>query len=79
MVENQFFGGKVLAVNTIHDSYLFDLHLDMLEDFSKIVKESLENTPSDLYNLFNIKFELPLKVDLEHGPNWKECKIEVKV
>ena len=79
MVENQFFGGKVLAVNTIHDSYLFDLHLDMLQDFSKIVKEALENTPAELYNLFNIKFELPLKVDLEHGPNWKECKIEVKV
>jgi len=77
--QHSFFDGKVLAINTIHDSYLFDMRRDYLEIFAPIVKQTLENTPTDLYNLFNIKFELPLKVDLEYGTNWKECKTEVKV
>ena len=39
-----------------------------------LIKETMEKAPQYLKEIFNIDFDLPLKVDGEAGENWLEMR-----
>ena len=61
-----------LLVNTVHDSIILDCHKSILEEAYEVVKSTTEGAPSILKEVFNIDFNLPLKVDITAGRNWKQ-------
>ena len=76
--ENNFFDGRCLPINTVHDSFIFDVKREVLPEVADFVKKKLESAVEYMYNIFCIKFNLPLRFDLESGPNWKHMT-KVKV
>lgn len=61
-----------LMVMTVHDSIVFDCKDEVLAYAMTTIKKTLEDAPKYLKSLLNIDFDLPLKVDISYGPNWKE-------
>ena len=61
-----------LLVNTIHDSIIFDSRACVLDLGLELVRTIMENAPQYLKEIFDIDFDLPLKVDVEYGRNWNE-------
>ena len=74
-------GLPVLFTSTVHDSVDLDVdptsRLDIPADVCynsvcTIVKESIEDIPINFYNLFGIKFDLPLTCEIGCGQNLKD-------
>ena len=74
---------KILLINTIHDSILFDIpHEEVFEGTSVNLIEHLGNLKkimvsisTSVNNLWpEVNFDLPLSVDAEYGPNWGAMK-----
>ena len=59
--KNNLNGKMILQV---HDELLFEVPLDDIDRFIKIVKDKMENA---------MKFDVPLKVDYNYGLNWLEA------
>lgn len=66
--------GKVLLVNTVHDSVLLDLCKEFVVECASLVKDVMESAPEYLKEEFGIEFNLPLKAELKIGPNWLEME-----
>lgn len=66
----------VLLVNTVHDSILFDCEYSTvaIDVLLSIIKPVMENAPNYLKEIFNIDFDLPLKIEAKMGKNWKEVE-----
>ena len=63
-------GLPVLFTSTVHDSVDLDIPSDVCyNSVCKIVKDSIESIPQNFYNLFNIKFDLPVTCELGYGTN----------
>lgn len=71
---NPIFDGRVLLINTIHDSILLDCEKDFVPDVCMLVKSVMEKAPEYLYEEFGIEFDLPLPVGLKIGPNWGDME-----
>lgn len=54
---------RVLIVNSVHDSILFYIPDDILEETLKIIRHVMENLPIDLY--FDRELSLPMIADVE--------------
>lgn len=63
-----------LMVMTVHDSIIFDCKNEVLDYAVKVIKRVLEDAPKYLKQFLDIDFNLPLKVEISYGPNWKEQK-----
>lgn len=73
--------GKVLLVNTVHDSIMFDaLTSDLSEvaNFCREVKGLMEKAPDFYKEKFGVEFTLPLKVEVTYGESWKDQTVEVE-
>jgi len=68
---------KCLLINTVHDSILFDIHMDVLPESLALIRHIMLDVPKRLEELFGFTFDLPLKVDIDMGANWADMK-EVK-
>jgi DNA polymerase-1 len=64
---------KFLLINTVHDSVIIDCKKEFVDFTCNLVKNELELGYIVLKKLFNIEFNLPLKVDIKCGSNWREC------
>lgn len=64
--------GNILPINTIHDSYVFDVrdteHLNILKD---IVQEKQNTFVEHLKLCYNVSINAPLKLDIKSGFSWK--------
>lgn len=60
---------KVKLINTVHDSVLLDCKKEFARETCKIIKDVLEYS-SWMKNLWDIDFDLPLKVDISIGSSW---------
>lgn len=71
---------KCCLINTIHDSVLFDIHEDVLNESLKVIKEVMSNVSYYLNKDFNIKdFDVPITVKIKKGRNWyDQQEVEVK-
>lgn len=62
---------RCLMINTVHDSIIFDCHKSIVATAMKTIKETLEDAPRYIKERLNLDFNLPLKVDISFGDNWK--------
>ena len=71
---NPMLKDKCLMINTVHDSVIFDVHYSVLEYACDEIKRIMESAPEIMKEVYGIDIELPLKVEVTAGPNWKEQK-----
>ncbi len=65
----------VLIINTTHDSIMLDCAEDIEhETLIPAVINEMEKAPQYLEEIFDIDFDMPLKVTAELGPNWGALK-----
>lgn len=65
---------QCLLTNTIHDSIIFDCQADVLDTACRIIKDTMEDAPKYIKQVFGLDFDLALDVDVEYGRNWLELK-----
>lgn len=66
----------VILVNTIHDSVMFDCESRSAAiEWATRAKEIMESAPDILKKVYNIDFDLPLKVGVEMGVSWYDMKV----
>lgn len=71
LFKNDFFGGKVRPINTVHDSVVLDVHHDVLAEVAPKVKAILEHIPKGMRSCgYDLKMQYP--VDLTAGPNYQD-------
>ena len=63
-----------LPVNTVHDSILFDVRLDKLDQCVRIVSSTMKAVPLAMKKRFGLDITLPFNVDVEIGESWKNMK-----
>lgn len=68
---------KCKMINTVHDSVLFDIHVDVLDDAIKMIKSTMEAAPAYYKETFGKEFSLPLPVGVSVGLNWLDMKEQV--
>lgn len=70
-----------ILINTVHDSILFDVHKDVLEEALVMIKRTMLEVPDKMNELYpDLNFDLPLGVDLEFGPSWLDKEsVEVEI
>lgn len=62
---------KCLLINTVHDSILFDIHKDVLEEALNLIRNTMSNVASILNNTYNINdFDVKIVVNITKGLNW---------
>lgn len=73
---------KSLLINSVHDSILLDVpNVNSIDsdpnswyNVGKLVKRVFDDVPENFERLFKQKFNLPFRVELQVGPNWKEME-----
>ena len=71
MLRTDFFGGRILPISTIHDSFVFDVHKDTTIDELTQIKEVLKRTPYAMNLAYkNLDFDILVGVDVETGHDW---------
>ena len=63
-----------LLINTIHDSIVFDVDRLTVYNVSEAVKDIMQDAPKFMKERFGVEIDIPLKVDIEYGDSWKDCK-----
>ena len=63
-------GGKIRMVMTVHDSILFDVHKDALDDLVREIGAVLRDTPAYLKSVFNIDFPTHTNIGIAYGRTW---------
>lgn len=63
---------KYLLINTVHDSMMLDCRNKYIEDAKKDIQEVLDTIPDLLYNMYGLKLQVPLRVDITTGHSWYE-------
>ena len=65
---------KALLINTVHDSVLLDVHVDVLDKAVDTVERVFRSAPQLLKKHFDIDFHMPLNVSSSVGYNWGEME-----
>lgn len=69
LLNNDFFGGKVKLINTVHDSIYLDMHKDLVERVVPTVKAIMEAVPRKYKKDLNLDFPVPFPVEADVGLN----------
>jgi DNA polymerase I-like protein with 3'-5' exonuclease and polymerase domains len=67
-------GLKSCIVNTVHDSMVIDIYPDEQEKMVQVIEDVESNLVSNINELWNIDFNIPLTLEAGIGPNWLEQK-----
>lgn len=59
-------------INTVHDSIMFDIEKDSLDECTQVILNVMERAPHYLKKIYNIDFDLPLKAEATVGVSWKQ-------
>ena len=61
-------------VCTVHDSVLIDCPEKEVDKVVELCYQTFEEFPSFWKKVFNSDFNVPLKVEVQTGPNWGDMK-----
>jgi DNA polymerase-1 len=61
---------RMLLVNTVHDSVVLDVAPDAVEECVKVLKNTFDNMPLYIQEVFGIELVVDLKAGISKGPNW---------
>lgn len=67
LIANDFFGGKVFIVNTVHDAVYFDCHKDVLDVVCAGVKQIMEDLPNYFNTVHGYDLQVPFPAAVEFG------------
>ncbi|APU03166.1 DNA polymerase [Ralstonia phage phiAp1] len=79
LIANDFFGGRVWVINTVHDAIYLDVHHSVLDIVCKYVKQIMESLPQYFSQKYGYNLNVPFPAAAEYGPNmhtkehWKEA------
>lgn len=66
---------SVKLINTVHDSLIFDIHKNSLDTLANLCHNVMTTTVKEVFkNSYDIDLDIPLRVDVEYGSNWKDLK-----
>jgi DNA polymerase I-like protein with 3'-5' exonuclease and polymerase domains len=67
----------IQMVNTVHDSIILDFDSKVWDNNSivNIVDKCFNDVPQNFEKLFGVKFNLPMRVECQVGPDWKNMEI----
>lgn len=66
---------KIVMCNTVHDSFIFDVHPDCDIEHLRNIRDILQSVPDIVNKLWPaVNLDLPLTVGVEMGDNWADCK-----
>lgn len=73
LFSNNFYDNKCLPINTVHDSLLFDVHVDVLDEAVPKICKILEDIPNSMKPLgYTLKMPYPVAPDV--GKNWRDME-----
>lgn len=72
---SEIFKDKLFMINQVHDSLVFDCHESVLDKAAEFIYIILTNSPAILKETLGLDFDLPLKVELKYGRNWKNTEV----
>jgi DNA polymerase-1 len=65
---------KILMVNTVHDSILFDVKKKYLKKACIFIRDSLYSVKQRLKDRFDIEITVPLGCEFKYGKSWGELE-----
>ena len=67
----------VKLINTVHDSIILDFDSKVCDNNSivKLVNNCFTDIPTNFKKLFGVEFNLPMRVEIQVGPNWGNMEI----
>jgi len=65
---------KSLIINTVHDSVVVDIYPGEELQVANMMYDSMTQVSQKFEELYNVKWSVPLEVDLEIGNNWLNMK-----
>ena len=72
MLEEKLYGLQSVIVNTVHDSFVLDIHPDELDEVMSVINE-VQSAMTDKINLqWGIDINVPMLLEAKVGPNWLE-------
>lgn len=75
-MKGKYDGAKL--VNTVHDSIIIDCKDEHVESLSELMLQVFEDVPKNFEKLFGVEFNLPMKAEVQFGPNWKDMEVYQK-
>ena len=72
LVQNDFFGGRVHMINTVHDAIYFDIHKDVMAEVCPQIQKIMESIPQALSKYPGYHFPVPFPVSVEYGKNMQD-------
>lgn len=69
LIANDFFGGKVYVINTVHDAIYLDCHYSVLDTVAAGVKAIMESLPQHFNSTFGYDMQVPFPAAVEFGPS----------
>lgn len=70
--------GSCILISTIHDSIVGDCVKAEVEEFGRLLKQSVEDVPMLCKKAFGYPFSLPLTAEVEYGVNKKDMNVLYK-
>lgn len=68
---DEYWTGRVLTVNTVHDSIMFDVaNSECAADLKVLLENEAKRIPSQLRSLWGIETDLEFKIECKAGPTW---------
>ena len=72
MLEEKLYGLQSVIVNTVHDSFVLDIHPDELDEVMSVIND-VQSAMTDKINLqWGIDINVPMLLEAKVGPNWLE-------
>lgn len=67
----------VKLINTVHDSIILDVDDNICDNISivNLVDKCFTDIPMNFEKLFGVKFNLPMRVECQVGPDWKNMEV----
>lgn len=69
LIANNFFGGRVCVINTVHDAIYLDCHRSVLDTVAAGVKAIMESLPSYFSKKYGYELDVPFPAAVEFGPS----------
>lgn len=65
---------KYLLINTVHDDTILDCKEEFIGFAESMIKSVVDKWPEIVYNTWKVKWELPIKFEIQYGKSWYDCK-----
>jgi DNA polymerase I-like protein with 3'-5' exonuclease and polymerase domains len=73
-MQSNWYAGRALLINTVHDCVWVDCHKDVLDDVCADMKRIMESIPQFYNTRHGMDITVPFPVEVEVGPNMLDLK-----